>query len=220
MANLTETPTWEDGIYKWADGDPLDGDTGHDALPIQQLANRTAWLKAQGDALIAAADLEPEPSDLSQLLSAVLLLCGGFAGSVGKTTQQTLVSTIPQQLTFDVAEYGTDAWDAANNRFIAPMPGVYEVKANAIFLSPTPPSSCYLEVWKNGVLYKRGVEVISAGTLNLSTPVNVDVPLAAGDYVEIWAKCYGDGPTVGVAPDYTPSGDHYTYFQIHMVGKG
>ena len=54
MANLTEVPTYEAGIYRFETTDPVQGGPGGiDNLPTNQLANRTAWLKAQVELLIA-----------------------------------------------------------------------------------------------------------------------------------------------------------------------
>lgn len=53
MANLTETPTYEAGIYRFEATDPVQGGPGGiDNLPTNQLANRTAWLKAQVEAIL------------------------------------------------------------------------------------------------------------------------------------------------------------------------
>lgn len=53
MANLTETPTYEAGIYRFETTDPVQGGPGGiDNLPTNQLANRTAWLKAQVEAIL------------------------------------------------------------------------------------------------------------------------------------------------------------------------
>ncbi|MBE3584827.1 MAG: hypothetical protein IMW94_01395 [Thermoanaerobacter sp.] len=52
MANLAETPTWEAGIYQIEETDPVQGGpNGVDNRPHIQLANRTAYLKQQHDAL-------------------------------------------------------------------------------------------------------------------------------------------------------------------------
>lgn len=54
MANLTETATYEAGIYRFETTDPVQGGPGGiDNLPTNQLANRTAWLKAQVEAILA-----------------------------------------------------------------------------------------------------------------------------------------------------------------------
>ena len=52
MTNLTETPTYEAGIYQLETTDPVvGGPNGIDNLQAKQLANRTAYLKAQLDAI-------------------------------------------------------------------------------------------------------------------------------------------------------------------------
>lgn len=51
MANLTETATWESGIYQFEVTDLVQGgEAGIDNVPTKQLANRTQWLKARIDA--------------------------------------------------------------------------------------------------------------------------------------------------------------------------
>lgn len=53
MANLTENPVYETGIYRFETTDPVQGGPGGiDNLPTNQLANRTAWLKAQVEAIL------------------------------------------------------------------------------------------------------------------------------------------------------------------------
>ncbi|MDR0997277.1 MAG: hypothetical protein LBL69_06420 [Zoogloeaceae bacterium] len=50
MANLTESPVWEKGIYQWETTDPLlGGPDGIDNVPTKQLANRTLYLKQRAD---------------------------------------------------------------------------------------------------------------------------------------------------------------------------
>lgn len=54
MTNLTETETWEEGVYQIELTDPVVG--GADGISnrqAKQLANRTTWLKARVDALIS-----------------------------------------------------------------------------------------------------------------------------------------------------------------------
>lgn len=54
MANLTETAEYTAGIYQYEETDPVQGGiNGIDNLPNRQLANRTAYLKQQTDALNA-----------------------------------------------------------------------------------------------------------------------------------------------------------------------
>ena len=52
MANLNETPVWEEGIYQFETSDPvMGGPNGIDNKPTGQLANRTGYLKKQIEAL-------------------------------------------------------------------------------------------------------------------------------------------------------------------------
>lgn len=55
MADLIELVQWEDGIYQLEEGDPvLGGPGGISNLQAKLLANRTAWLKEQVEAALAA----------------------------------------------------------------------------------------------------------------------------------------------------------------------
>ncbi|GIW22886.1 MAG: hypothetical protein KatS3mg068_2571 [Candidatus Sericytochromatia bacterium] len=55
MANLTETTTWENGIYQIETTDPvLGGPTGIANIQAKQLANRTKWLKQIADEVVNA----------------------------------------------------------------------------------------------------------------------------------------------------------------------
>lgn len=56
MANVTESSTWEGGIYRIETTDPiLGGEAGTANMQAKQLANRTAYLKARADQVDAAA---------------------------------------------------------------------------------------------------------------------------------------------------------------------
>lgn len=55
MANLTETTTWENGIYQIETTDPvLGGANGIANIQAKQLANRTKWLKQIADEVVNA----------------------------------------------------------------------------------------------------------------------------------------------------------------------
>lgn len=55
MANVTETPTWEGGIYQIETTDPvLGGPNGIANVQAKQLANRTRYLKVRADIVDAA----------------------------------------------------------------------------------------------------------------------------------------------------------------------
>ncbi|MFM0097535.1 hypothetical protein PQQ87_18110 [Paraburkholderia nemoris] len=57
MANLVEAPQWEGGIYQLETSDPVEGGPdGIDNVQARQLANRTAYLKAQQEAHAGAVN--------------------------------------------------------------------------------------------------------------------------------------------------------------------
>lgn len=67
MANLQETPEWEDGIYQFEQTDVVQGGpTGIDNVPTGQLANRTAYLKQEQDNLKKKFDSGETPDPLPQ----------------------------------------------------------------------------------------------------------------------------------------------------------
>lgn len=71
MAKLSESATWEDGIYQLELNDPVEGGPdGVDNLQAKQLANRTAYLKQQAEQVSAglaghAAAPDPHPQYLT-----------------------------------------------------------------------------------------------------------------------------------------------------------
>ncbi len=84
MANLTETVTWEEGIYQWEEDDPVvGGPSGIDNVPTRQLANRTAWLKAQ---ILALADATQPVSARLTALAALVLSANQVPYATGANT--------------------------------------------------------------------------------------------------------------------------------------
>jgi hypothetical protein len=68
MANLPETPAWEDVVYQLEPTDPVLGSVGGIAnLQATQLGNRTAYLKQQLDAL--TEEVEAMKGQLQSLLT-------------------------------------------------------------------------------------------------------------------------------------------------------
>jgi microcystin-dependent protein len=57
MANVTENPTWEAGIYRIETSDPvIGGESGISNAPHKQLANRTSFLKVEQDTIKGKLD--------------------------------------------------------------------------------------------------------------------------------------------------------------------
>lgn len=102
MANLTETQTWETGIYQLETTDPVEGGAeGKSNVQAKQLANRSAWLKQHilpvGALILWPGDtppagcLECDGSALSRTTYAALYAVlgttyGKGAGALAETT--------------------------------------------------------------------------------------------------------------------------------------
>lgn len=81
MTNLTETETWEEGVYQIELTDPVVG--GADGISnrqAKQLANRTSWLKAKVDALVNGTISAFKASKLAT--ARTLSISGAGTGSV------------------------------------------------------------------------------------------------------------------------------------------
>lgn len=83
MANLIESPAYEAGVYQLEENDPLQGGAnGIDNLPHKHLANRTAWLKGQVDALASANDQHVGAGGAAHALATVV--SAGFMSAPDK----------------------------------------------------------------------------------------------------------------------------------------
>lgn len=122
MANNTETPTWEAGVYEFDINDPIQGGPGGiDNLPHVQLGNRTLWLKAQVEALqktnvVAAQSL----GNISGATALDLSLYGYFQGTVtGSTTfsftNPSAAANVAQGFVLEITNGGAAAitWPAS-----------------------------------------------------------------------------------------------------------
>lgn len=79
MANFTETAIWEE-VYQLATNDPVLGGPGGAAnIPLQDLVNRTAWLKSKIDALGASGDANTFSGNLNNLKTTGFYLCRNAA---------------------------------------------------------------------------------------------------------------------------------------------
>jgi hypothetical protein len=97
MANLSETPSWETGVYQLETTDPvLGGASGVSNTATRQLANRTSFLYGLLKAVCDAQGVALTPTDLSKLLTA---LDGRYAP---KTTTGVDYTTLPagMQITY------------------------------------------------------------------------------------------------------------------------
>jgi hypothetical protein len=115
--------------------------------------------------------------------------------SVYRSAAYTAVSGTATKLPLATVEYDSHSgFSTVNNRYTvqAGHAGTWHFGARASYTTTN--AYGWIEIRKNGVLYKRG---------NLNTPnneyvghvVSVDIPLAVGDYVELWYQ-------TGTAPNF------------------
>lgn len=116
MANLTEVPTYEAGIYRFETTDPVQGGPGGiDNLPTNQLANRTAWLKAQVEAL--ALEIAAIESGYATAAS--------LAGHTGNTSNPHAVTKaqvgLGSVLNYGVATQGEAEAGTIDTKYMTPL---------------------------------------------------------------------------------------------------
>lgn len=98
MTNLTESETWEEGVYQIELTDPVVG--GADGISnrqAKQLANRTTWLKAKVDALISGTVSALKATKLTTARTISISGAGtgsaSFDGSANATIALTLADS-------------------------------------------------------------------------------------------------------------------------------
>lgn len=108
-----------------------------------------------------------------------------FAELITATNQ-----AIPQNVNTKVV-FGTvrsdlnNEWSITNNRFIAKTAGIYQINSIITVTSAFNNKTFYASIYKNGVEYIRGPQIINN---NLSVMVTGLVPLVINDYVEIYVR--------------------------------
>lgn len=114
MANQPETPTYDAGVYQLEITDPVQGGVGGTSnVPLINLANRTAWLKLQVDALssaVAARALIASPA-FTGTPTAPTPPAG--TNNTQIATMEALQAALGGPLTKSVAGTGTTALTAA-----------------------------------------------------------------------------------------------------------
>jgi hypothetical protein len=155
-------------------------------------------------------------SGLSQvsygLISAVSTsLPGGVAFSCTQSVSQTLASATQTKITFTASEYDTTGGAYATSRYTAKVAGLHSFKAGVYITSTTTLTAYDLYIYKNGVVYKRGCTRAGLNSAAWSDSMAIDVTLAAGDYVEIFADATSGGT---ISTNATAS---VTYFQGALV---
>jgi len=102
--------------------------------------------------------------------------------SAYNSTAQTLAAGVATKLNFDTENYDTAA-NFSSSKFTATIPGYYQFH-NTTLISAGTPTNIAISFYKNGTLF-RTLQQFSAGPAIFSA--SCMIPLAAGDYVEIYA---------------------------------
>jgi len=87
-------------------------------------------------------------------------------------------------------EYGGDNFDISNQRFIAPVSGVYQLNGRVTFTTAANLAGnfIYMDLRVNGVTRLIGTNINAGGNNSTGIVAAGAVYLNAGDYVEMWAK--------------------------------
>lgn len=107
------------------------------------------------------------------------------------------------KIAFDTEIYdpNNDFDITTNNRYTAPVAGVYHFSLNAAGMSLNS-SNIQLAIYKNGVAVKNSPILFLSFASTAGREVSGDILLAAGDYVEGFAYGNGGSLTVGAANLY------------------
>lgn len=144
MANITEQAIWEEGVREVGQGEPVTGGvTGTVNLSLQDLANRTAWLKqrcAELEASISALESDTE-ADLDLALNKANNLSD--VADVPTARKNLGISTLKETLqaiypvgaiyistneTSPATLFGFGTWEQIQNRFIVGAGAAYAPK--------------------------------------------------------------------------------------------
>lgn len=101
-------------------------------------------------------------------------------------------------------------FDAALYRFTAKQAGIYHVDGSVNFSNPQTAAGYFCAAFKNGAMIARGSAVtVNSTSVQAVSVVSGDIPLIAGDYLELYA--YGDGAVT------LASGPSATRLNIHRI---
>ncbi|WP_405173403.1 hypothetical protein [Paenibacillus sp. FSL H8-0260] len=109
-------------------------------------------------------------------------------------------SSVQQSLSAGVwakIDFTQEVFDNLNNynsitsRFTAPQNGIYQINASVVFLNPIGNGACELNLFQNGVNIRRFDYKIATALSSLSVQGSAAILMAAGDYIEIFARGTG-----------------------------
>ena len=103
-------------------------------------------------------------------------------------------------------------FNTSNNRFTAPVLGVYHFSANVNRYNVNADNLLGIAIYVNGSSYAYGTRFHSRGPTDLVTSMSITAKLAANDYVEVWS--YSDDTSTGFS-----QGTNWNTFSGYLVGK-
>jgi hypothetical protein len=150
------------------------------------------------DALFAYID--PQLSDLRNALETLTSATTGGTDvsvyrAVGTGTTSASASAATKMTYTTVERDVLGEWDMSNSRFTARVSDTYDINAAIGATSSSGGAAgAYVEIWKNGTLYRRiGSELIFAANTTTTVTATCTLPLLAGDYIEIYMYMTGSG---------------------------
>jgi len=152
------------------------------------------------------------PDNTGTLLSTASTFSGtGPAFSAYKgSTAQSITSSTPIQITYNLEEFDTNS-NFASNRFTPTVAGYYQINATTYVQAVAAMTRNISIIYKNGSAYKYGNDNAPALTTESRSTVSSLVYLnGSTDYVEIWVLATGTTLTVNGTSEST-------YFSGSMV---
>ena len=129
-------------------------------------------------------------------------------------SQTNLTNDAWTKVLFDTENYdiGGD-YDVDNHRFVAPVTGYYLITVKINYEAPgsTADTKYYAGIYVNGALYSAGLGH-KAAVLDFGVSITDVVPVAAGQYIEGYARNASGVNTVDIYPD-----GRYTFMTIHLL---
>ncbi len=109
-------------------------------------------------------------------------------------------------LNAELYDYNSNFDATTNNRYTAPIAGLYHFDASVQELATASGAVNLAALYKNGVEILRGNEGSSSGAVNNSHGVSGDIELAATDYIELFF--YGNNKSGGATSVLTRLSGH------------
>jgi hypothetical protein len=103
-------------------------------------------------------------------------------------------------------------FNTSNNRFTAPVAGVYHFSANVNRYNVNDDNLLGIAIYVNGSAYAYGSRFHSRGTTDLVGSMSITAKLSASDYVEVWS--YSNDSSTGYS-----QGTNWNTFSGYLVGK-